>query len=199
MPSAALVHWQTDRMARLGSVDSLCAALLASPAPGAAFLASPPGLPPLAEESLQGYVMLVSGHFQGFCRDLYRECTQILAAALPAGFQDAVQTQCVTELKLNTGNPTLENIRKDFERFGFALDLDRVIPGNQLFVTRLGHLNHWRNAIAHQRPTPPPVGVPSVLTLANVQSWRSACDGLAISLDAIMSREMFQILGVAPW
>ena len=62
MPSIALNQWQTDRMARLDQVDAHCAAVFGVPAP----------LPLLAEEALQGYVMLLSGHFQGFCRDLYR-------------------------------------------------------------------------------------------------------------------------------
>jgi hypothetical protein len=71
-------------MARLAQTDAHCGALFA--------LASPS---PLAPESLQGYVMLVSGHFQGFCRDLYTECAQICTAALSAGLQPA------------TGMPTL--------------------------------------------------------------------------------------------
>jgi hypothetical protein len=41
--------------------------------------------------------------------------------------------------------------------------------------------------------------VPAVLTLADIQTWRASCDGLATSLDAIMRQEMTRILGVAPW
>ena len=195
MPSAALIHWQTDRMVRLGLVDAQCAAVMGSPAPSI----PPTSLPPLAEESLGGYVMLVSGHFQGFCRDLYTECTQILTASLPIGFRDALQTQCMTELKLNSGNPTIENIRKDFERFEFKLDLAHAGPSGRIWVTDLGHLNQWRNTVAHQKPNLPPTGVPNTPILANVRTWRAACDGLATSLDDIMNRELSKILGVSPW
>jgi hypothetical protein len=177
-------------MPRLGHTDAHCATLLALPPPP----------PPLALEALQGYVMLVSGHFQGFCRDLYTECSQICAAVVPAGLLAAVQKQFATEVKLNTGNPTVENIRKDFERFEFPLDLAAADPLNPVRVTHLVQLNYWRNVVAHQKTTPPPPpGVPAVLTLADVQTWRASCDGLAKSLDGIMHREMHRILGVPPW
>lgn len=191
MPSAALIRWQNDRMPRLGLMDAHCAGLFAPP------FAAP--VPPLAQESLQGYVVLVSGHFQGFCRDLYAECAQICVAAAPAGLRTTMQAQFAARLALDTGNPTITNIRADFERFNFLLDLDGADPGNPQRVTHLGHLNYWRNHVAHQKSTPPPPGVPAVLTLADIQAWRASCDGLAISLDDIMTQELTRILGVAPW
>ena len=195
MPSAALTRWQNDRMPRLGHTDAHCAALFAAPLAAA----PPPAPPPLAYESLQGYLMLVSGHFQGFCRDLYTECAQLCAAAVPATLRTTIQAQFAAGLALNTGNPTIENIRKDFERFDFLLDLAGAAPGNPQRVTHLGHLNYWRNHVAHQKATPPPAGVPAGLTLADIQAWRASCDGLATSLDDIMRGELTRILGAAPW
>lgn len=200
MPSAALTLWQTDRMVRLGHMDSHCAALL-HPFPGPPPASGVPPVapavpPPLVQESLQGYVMLLSGHFQGFCRDLYTECSQICVAAVPVGLQATVQRQFAAELKLNTGNPTVENIRKDFGRFGFLLNLAGSHPFR---VTDLGHLNYWRNAVAHQKATPPPPGMPPTLTLPDIQGWRASCDGLATYLDATMYDELSQMLGTVPW
>jgi len=198
VPSAALTRWQTDRLSRLGQLDAHCSALLAPPPATPA----PPALPTpplLAQESVQGYVMLVSGHFQGFCRDLDTECAQLITAAVPVGLRPTVQAQCAAELKLNVGNSTVESIRRDFERFGFLLDLPGADPANPLRLTHLGHLNYWRNAAAHQKATPPPAGVPAVLTLPDIQTWRASCDGLATSLDGIMHRELSRILGAAPW
>jgi hypothetical protein len=140
---------------------------------------------------LQGYVMLLSG--------LYTECSQLCAAAVPAGLRATLQAQFASELRLNTGNPTVENIRKDFERFGFLLDLADADPANPARLTHLGHLNYWRNSVAHQKATPPPAGVPAVLTLADLQVWRGSCDGLATSLDVIMGKELHRMLGIAPW
>lgn len=95
-----------------------------------------------------------------------------------------------------SSNPTVETIRKDFERFAFTLNFHDE-PANALRLTHLGHLNKWRNAVAHKK-TSPPMGVPP-LTLAAVQNWRNACDGLATWLDGIMYVEMQRILGAAPW
>jgi hypothetical protein len=143
--------------------------------------------------------MLLSGHFQGFCRDLYTECAQACVAAVVAGLQPALQAQFTAEIRLNTGNPTLENIRRDFERFGFLLDLPRADPLNPMRLTHLGHLNFWRNTVAHQKATPPPPSVPALLDLTDVQTWRASCAGLATSLDGIMHGVLGRMLGVAPW
>jgi hypothetical protein len=186
MPSAALTRWTNDRMPRLAEIDTHCATAHALAAPN----------PFLAEESLSGYVMLLSGHFQGFCRDLYTEGCQLLLATVPATLQITVQAQFFAEPKLNSNNPTIETIRKDFERFGFRLDF-HADPTNAPRITHLGHLNKWRNAVAHKKASPP-VGVPP-LTLAAVQDWRNACNGLAAWLDGIMYRELQRILGAAPW
>lgn len=186
MPSAALTRWTNERMPRLTEVDRHCAAVHALAAPNAF----------LAEESLSGYVILLSGHFQGFCRDLYTECSQILAATLPIPLQATIQAQFSAELKLNSNNPTVETIRKDFERFAFTLDI-HADPLNALHVTHFGHLNKWRNAAAHKKANPP-VGVPP-LTLAAVQGWRNSCDGLAKWFDAIMYKELRRIIGTVPW
>lgn len=188
MPSIALNRWQTDRMPRLDRVDAHCAALLGTPAP----------VPDLSEEALQGYVMLLSGHFQGFCRDLYQESARGFASLLAPEMQSALHAQFLTELKLYSGNPTLENIRKDFERFGFVLSLPVVDPANTMRITDIGHLNQWRNHTAHQNPNPLPAGVPP-LSLTGVQRARNSCSGLAVSLDGVMYNELKRILRVAPW
>jgi hypothetical protein len=146
-------------MVRLGHVDAHCAAFFA-PVPAAAAPAGPVGPPPLAEEILQAYVMLLSGHFQSFCRDLYSECAQLCAAAVPADMQATLQAQFAAGLLLNTRNPKHETIREDFERFGIKLNLGGAAPGNAQRVTHLGQLNHWRNHVAHQKATLPAAGPP---------------------------------------
>jgi len=55
MPSVALTEWTSDRMFRLAQVDAQCAAVLALIPPN----------PVLLDESLRGYAMLLSAHFQG--------------------------------------------------------------------------------------------------------------------------------------
>ena len=186
MPSAAWQYWQNDRLPRLTEIDANCIAALAS-GPAHRFL---------AEECLRGYVLLLSGHFQGFCRDLYTECVQAFTTTVPPVAKATVRTQFTTDLKLNIHNPTVETIRKDFERYNVFLDFG-ADPANGPRVTDLGQLNKWRNAIAHQNPSPP-AGTPPLM-LTRVQQWQVSCDGLATWLDDMMHREMFRIINAAPW
>jgi len=185
MPSASLVQWQNDRMPRLAEVDAQCSASLA--------LVPPP--PNLVEENLRGYVLLLSAHFQGFCRGLYTECAHIVISRVRPRLQLLIERQFTAHRKLDHGNPNLQNIRDDFARFGFVLDLTAFDPANAARLTQLSELNRWRNVAAHQGTIP--LGLP--LLLPTVRAWQNSCAGLATSLDRIMYNEMRRILRRHPW
>jgi hypothetical protein len=187
MPSVALQDWQTIRMRRLSEIDAQC---------DSTFGLTP--IPDLADENLRGYVMLLSAHVQGFCRDLHSECIQAFSNAAPAHLQRVIQVQCRAGRDLDGANPKMESIRKDFERF--ELDLSVVLganPANALRITHLGHLNLWRNYVAHNKSIPPGHGGP--LSLTAVRSWKTTCDDLAVELDGIMYNRLQMILGQPPW
>jgi hypothetical protein len=173
----------------LSEVDAHCAAVLALVPPNPTFL----------DETLRGFVLHLSAHFQGFCRDLYTECAQTWIAAIPSGLRATAQAQFFAQLALEKGNPTYQNIKRDFNRFGFLLDLQSASPTGAAHVTNLGQLNDWRNKAAHQGTQPLGGGVPAALTLSIVQGWRASCETLATSLDGIMHAELLRIMGVAPW
>jgi hypothetical protein len=144
MPSASLLWWRNDLMPRLSEVDGQCAASLA--------LAPP--RPTLVEENLRGYVLLLSANFQGFCRTLYFECSQVVVSKVRASLQALTQAQFTAHLKLDHGNPNLQNLREDFERFGFILDLAGAAPANPARLQDLAALNRWRNIAAHHGTIP---------------------------------------------
>ena len=102
-------------------------------------------------------------------------------------------------LAIEKGSPSYDNIKRDFNRFGFLLNLQAAHPAGPKLVTDLGHLNDWRNKAAHQGTQPLGSGVPAALTLALVQGWKASCDDLASLLDGIMYAELLGMLGVAPW
>lgn len=186
MPSNALLRWQTDRVPRLNAVDAQCAATLA---------AAPPTT--LADENLRGYVVLLCAHFQGFCRDLYSESSQLVAAAVPPPLQAAVQTQCAAAIRLAHNNPTLDTLRTDFGRFGFDLPTElNAVAVPPVVLNDLALLNRWRNYVAHHAVTAPPGGP---LTQAMVRSWQQSCDALATALDRIMYNQLLAALGAPPW
>jgi hypothetical protein len=176
-------------MPRLSEVDAHRAVVVALAPPNPTFL----------DETLRGFVLRLSAHFQGFCRDLYTECSQIWIAAIPAGLQTTAQAQLYARLALEKGNPSYDNIKRDVNRFGFLLNLQAAHPAGPQRVTDLGHLNDRRNKAAHQGTQPLCGGVPAALSLPIVQGWRASCDGLATSLDGILRAELLRILGVAPW
>ncbi|HTU18102.1 MAG TPA: HEPN domain-containing protein [Gemmataceae bacterium] len=185
MPSLSLLHWQNDRMPRLQQVDLQCAASLAVVPPN----------PHLIEENLRGYVVLLSAHFQGFCRDLCTEAAVVIASKVRPSLRLLIQDQFTANRKLDRGNPTHEHLKEDFERFGFALDL-RVDPANRPRLDDLSALNKWRNVAAHQGKTLP-AGI--LLDLPSLRGWRASCDGLATPLDATLYNQLRRILRRAPW
>ena len=187
MPSTALTLWQTDRLPRLAEVEAQCAVV---------FALVPPN-PVLAEELLRGYVVLLSAHFQGFCRDLYSECAHIVASRVRTSLRLLVETQFSEKLKLDHGNPNIENLAEDFGRFGF--DLIRTANLDPAFAVQRRHLvelNRWRNTVAHFAPSPR--GLPG-LSLASTIDWRNSCNGLATSLTAIMYNHLRRLLRRNPW
>jgi len=185
MPSGALESWLTDRIPRLTEIDTQCAASMALVPPN----------PHLQEENLRGYLLLLSAHFQGFCRDLYAESSQVVVSRVRTSLQFLIQSQFTDHYALAHGNPNLQNLRKDFERFDFTLHLAVADPGNPVRLQHLNELNRWRNIAAHHGVVPS-TGLPS---LADLRAWKDSCDGLAASLDGIMYNQLRKILRRAPW
>jgi hypothetical protein len=185
MPSAALLQWQNDRLPRLNDIEAQCAAALAAI----------PLNPRLVEEDLRGCVVSLSAHFQGYCRDLYMEAIVSITTRIRPSLQVLVQKQFTAQCALDHGNPNYQNLKKDFNRFQFSLDL-AADPLNVPRLQDLAALNEWRNVAAHQGPVIPAVGP---LSLALLQNWRTSCDGLAISLYGIMYNQLRSLLRRKPW
>lgn len=186
MPSAAFTEWQSVRMPRLAQIDGQCSVIAALVPPN----------PSLLDESLRGYVMLLSAHFQGFCRTLYSECSQICAGTVSVDFKATVQAQFTAALQLGKQNPSLKTLQADFERFGFKLKFPSTLDPQ---ITDLDHLNRWRNIAAHQLMPPSSPPPPAALLLADIRKWRASCDRLAAALDDIMQKQLLRIFGVTPW
>lgn len=185
MPSASLLAWQNDRKPRLNHIEMQCV--------GSQGLVPPN--PQLVDENVRGYIVLLSAHFQGFCRDLYTECAQIVTSKVRLSLQVLIQDQFAAHRALDHGNPSAENLRRDFERFRLTLNLAAVDPANPGRLDALSRLNRWRNIAAHEG-TVPAGGLPN---LADLGTWRQSCDGLATSLDGIMYNQLRRPLRRAPW
>jgi hypothetical protein len=146
-----------------------------------------------------GYALLLSAHFQGFCRDLHTEVAQYPATWLTSSsFQGAIRILFLSGRKLGSGNPNPGNLGSDFNRFGLDLwtEVRSLGARNVTRQERLVDLNTWRNAIAHHDFSQ--VGGQS-LRLARVRQWRTACDRLAVSFDRVLSSYLERTTGSAPW
>lgn len=176
MPSQALIKWMTTRLVSLKEYEER------------QFAVGPLSVA-LRDECLRSLAMLLSAHFQGFCRDLYTELTQKIAAAIPPSISLIMQTQCSSDLKLNNANPSFKTIASDFWRFGIDIKiaLEPNVPAQKLNKKRrsdIHQLNEWRNYCAHYNDSVPTEA--GEFTLARVTAWKQSCDEFAVELDRVV-------------
>ena len=184
MPSTSHLNWQYDRSPRLDLIETQCQDVIASSTDVR-----------LVDENLRAYTLLLSAHFQGFCRDLHTECAQVIASKVRGSLGPMVYVQFNANRTLDRSNPTMQNIREDFSRYSLNIDFVTHDPANEVRLSDLAYLNRWRNAAAHSGVSP--VGPP--LSMALLQKWRVACDVLTLSLDEIVYNHMNGILKRKPW
>ena len=111
MPSNSLRLWRTARRRQLDEVET------AHQSVGG----SGPGRRSATLQLNYSYALLLSAHFQGFCRDLHTEAADYLVNWLTATpFRSALRELYLSNRKLDTGNPTPGNIGTDFTRFGLG-------------------------------------------------------------------------------
>ena len=84
----------------------------------------------------QSYLVLLSSHFQRFCRDLHSEAVDHLLAGIDARIRPIVHGALTTGRKLDQGNPNPGNLGADFGRLGMSFwpdvnALHRHNPGRQ--------------------------------------------------------------------
>jgi hypothetical protein len=190
MPSIAYRRWATAGAAALDQVEAAHTAISAAGRGGFA-----------TRQVNHAYALLLSAEFQGFCKDLHRECVEHLLTAIAATLHDLVRTQLLLNRLLDRGNPNPGNIGSDFGRFGikFWREVAAAEPRATGWRQQLEQLNLWRNAIAHNDYDPTKLGSRMVLTVVVVRSWRRACRRLARAFDAVLSAYLRVKVGTAPW
>lgn len=149
----------------------------------------------------RSFAVVLSAEFQGFCKDLHRECAAHFAALVPAAIEDVVLQQFLAQRLLDRGNPNPGNIGADFNRLGLKLfdearQADPRVPG---WRGILDYLNEWRNAIAHSDYSATRVADHPHLGVGQLRSWRSACNQLAAVFDRVLGRYLETKTGVKPW
>lgn len=193
MPSLSLQKWFAERAVALDDLENAHRSVRGSG----------PGARAAMQQVNQAYAVLLSAQFQGACRDLHSECADLFVAPVAdSALRDMLRDNLVFGRKIDRGNPSPGNLGSDFNRFGllFWARVEVHRAQNPARKAALEELNAWRNAIAHQDFPAPMVkaGRPN-LTLAQVQAWRRACDGLARSFEDVMGDHLQTLTGAVPW
>ena len=149
----------------------------------------------LIDENLRRVYPPAVGAFPGVLPGPLHRIAQIVASKVRLTLRVLVQEQFTARRQLDSGNPNIENLKKDFSRFGLTLAMANHDPANHVGLADLKDLNEWRNIAAHHGVMPA-AGLP---TLATIQGWRNSCNGLATSLDDIMYNHLRRILRRSPW
>lgn len=195
IPSTALTSWQSARGARL---DELIDAHRSVGGTGA-------GRRTRTEQINWALLLRLAAEFQGFSRDLHTNGVEAFsrrAAPENPQLRLLIATLLTQGLKLDTGNAEPGSLGDAFNRFGLrwwpALELrDRRTAARQRHLARL---NRARNAIAHARLNELAAlraeGYP--LTLDTVRLWRSALNGLAVTMDVELAAHIERFFGAPP-
>jgi RiboL-PSP-HEPN len=191
MPSHSLIRWNGERADALDEIENAHAKVGGTER----------GRRYATQQINYSYAALLSGHFQGFCRDLHSECVDHIVAIIPAPLRGFLREELIRNRLLSRGNPHPGTIGADFNRLGvdFWTEVYALNARNERRRELLQELVDWRNAIAHQDFDPvAPGGVPT-LHLATVRGWRNAVNSLARSFDQRMYNYLQALLGGAPW
>ncbi|MBX3275622.1 MAG: hypothetical protein KF729_35510 [Sandaracinaceae bacterium] len=147
-------------------------------------------------------MLLLSAQFQRFCRDLHSESFAWILSqqTMQPGVDTTLLAVLTSGRALDRGNPSPDNILRDFRPICplFWDDVGRHSSHSPGRRKKLELLNEWRNAIAHHDFTKPNASSETIW-LKPVQGWRRACNGLAISFDAVVRSSLERLVGTAPW
>ncbi len=192
MQSIAWIFWKANRSAALAEFEVIHRMIGKSG----------PGTQHARQQINQAYLLMLSGQFQGFCRDLHSEgVDHIVTQVQPQSMRAMLTAEFHFGRKLDTGNPNFGNIVNDFNRFGFDFRGALVTHGSQLkaHCDQLQSINDWRNAIAHQSFDPVKLGGSATLRHSQIKSWRKSCDVLADAFDVVVANQLAVVTGSKPW
>jgi hypothetical protein len=192
MPSIALHAWQTRAQRALDEVEAAHAAV-GGAGRGRRFA---------TRQINHAYVVLLCSHFQRFCRDLHTEAGDYLIRHPSfSALAPVLRASLSVGLKLNVGNANPGNIGSDFAKLGvdFWTSVYLRDRRNKLRQQRLDEMHRWRNAIAHQDFSNSFFAGREMVRLAEIRSWRSVCECLAVEFDAVIDVYLRSITGVSPW
>ncbi|MEX2175164.1 MAG: HEPN domain-containing protein [Pirellulaceae bacterium] len=190
MTSLALLLWQTNRSSALAEFEEVHKLVGKS---GSRTTHA-------RQQINQAFVLMLSGQFQGFCRDLHSECVDHLAGVVqPAVMRSFLRSKLLDDRKLSKGNANPSALGSDFGRFGLQFwdSLKAHDPKLSDHQIALESMNEWRNRIAHQN-FEQTGGFAPLLRHSKIKEWKRSCDHLAVAIDAVMTQHLTTATGIQP-
>jgi len=195
MPSRALREWRTTQRAELDRVDVLLRGVRGA---GAAERA-------MRRHVVDGGIVLLAGHFQRYCREVYGEAVGFLAGQIQPTSAGSVLGDLLMERPaLGRGNANSLTLGNDFKRMHLNIwkALERRDQRNLDRMRRINQLNTWRNAVAHQ-DVPPPSSAQLIRgtdrDVRSLHTWRHSCSALVHDIDAVVNQHMIVLAGRRAW
>jgi hypothetical protein len=148
------------------------------------------------------FVLLLSAHFQAYCRGLHSEATQWLADAVEPGIGTVLAVNLTLRRQLDSRNAQPASLAADFNRldFPFWSVVEASDARNKARREKLERLNEWRNAVAHHDIDKRRSDLtPHEVTLEACRSWRGALNGLARSFDFVLANRLQELVHTRPW
>jgi hypothetical protein len=148
------------------------------------------------------FVLLLSAHFQAYCRSLHSEATEWLADAVDPSIGAVLTVNLTLHRQLDNRNAQPASLAADFNRLDFPFW--RVVEAsdarNKARREKLERLNDWRNAVAHHDVDKRRLDLmPHEVTLDACRSWRGALNGLARSFDFVIANRLQELVSTRPW
>lgn len=194
--SIAFQTWDSERLRRMRQLTD-AHSMVGGPGPGRRTR---------TEAINWALVVILSSELQGYFRELHDESVEFLAQRVARGNQvyfTLVRNNLTANRGLDRVNPKPETLQSDFERLGVDLwtDIRAQVQSGARWHQQLTRLNRARNAVAHHEPaklaTLAREGYP--LTLRTVESWRTACEGVARNADKVVGVRLHRMTGVRAW
>jgi hypothetical protein len=195
MASVALKKWRTAGLSRLAELESVHAHITGSAA----------GRRWGTRQLNQSLFFALMAEFQAYCRDLHDEGVIVHVTHAMPGQRDLLAEMLTQGRKLQVGNPRRSVLEADFRRLDIRLvdELKKAGPRIPGHLDRLEALVDFRNAIGHGNQTKIAAIESAGLIQATKVSYdqhRLALDGLAISMDRVVSLKLAALLQIArPW
>jgi hypothetical protein len=197
VPSGAYLAWQGQRQRR---IDQLLQAHTRLRDSGL-------GRTPQTEQLNWALTFRLAGEFQGYARHLHDLAVDHFVAVVGgtnALLGNVLRARLTENRQLDRGNATPGSLGSDYGRLGLTLwaALEVADYRAPAWNRNLEALNQARNAIAHAEEgrllALRAAGYP--VTLYTVRRWKTSLDGLAHTMDDVVSDYLDRLLGAGrPW